>query len=263
MTEEPQTPLIVAAMPSELRHALDVMTGTAKKCLGPWSLWCGELDGRPAALLLTGIGMVNAGAALARSLCEIQPSSVINFGCAGAHRADMMPGDVVIGVRYVHHRAVTILSTGEERFSGSPIDPDDPSCFVRGFDAAPALLCAATKAAEGWELEPWQTASSGSRPPAVLTGPLTSADVWTQATDHIQNIHSEHGTFCEDMEAAALAQIAAMHRIPFIAIKDISNNEFNSETEHGEAGPTLDGVQREVGRRSFALVRRMLASEAF
>jgi 5'-methylthioadenosine/S-adenosylhomocysteine nucleosidase len=218
------------------------------------------IDGFPVNLLLSGIGMVNAGAAFGRALCDLRPTFVINYGCAGAHRPEMNPGDVVIGTRYVHHRSVTVLPTGEEKYGGIPIAPEDTSVFVDGFEADSVLLASARAAAMEWTPSPWPGVESNEHP-KVHAGPLTSGDAWTQATDLIARISSEHGTFCEDMEAAALAQIAAMHEIPFIAIKDISNNEFHMLTELGiTGGPTLIDVQSEVGKRAFELTRRMLQS---
>jgi adenosylhomocysteine nucleosidase len=258
MTLFPESPLIVVAMPSEMRHALESVNQTERIELGPWVLWSAQLDERPINLLLGGIGMVNSGAALSRALCTLSPTAVINYGCAGAHRAEMHPGDVVIGTRYVHHRAVTVLPTGEEKYGGTPVSPEDSSHFVDGFDADSTLLGNAISAATDWIPDPWPGLESNPVP-TVHVGTLTSADAWTQATSVIEQIQDEHGTYCEDMEAAALAQISSMHRIPFLAIKDISNNEFHMKTGHGETGgPTLQNVMNEVGRRAFELVRRTL-----
>lgn len=252
-------PLIVTAMPSELRHALEAADQQARRQIGPWVYWGATLDQEPVNLLLTGIGMVNAGAALARVLSDLAPAAIINYGCAGAHREDIHPGDVIIGTRYVHHRAVTILPDGNEKHSGTPITPEDTSIFVDGFDADPELLALAIATSDDWRPEPWGDSQEPQPAATVHTGPLASADAWTQWTSLIQAIEERHGTLCEDMEAAALAQIAAMHRIPFLAIKDISNNEFHAQTEHGEyGGPSLVAVEQRVGKSAFELVRRML-----
>lgn len=245
-------------MPSEMRHALEAVSRSDRHAVGPWVRWSALLDGQPVNLLLSGIGMVNAAGALGRSLADLSPASIINYGCAGAHQASMEPGDVVIGAQYVHHRAVTILETGEEKYGGMPISPEDATHFVEIFEADPKLLSTARSAAIGWTPEPWPDTGRKKRT-RVHAGPITSADAWTQATDLIERIHEEHGTFSEDMESAALAQIAAMHQIPFLAIKDISNNEFHKATGVGPAGgPSLEDVRDEVGKRAFELVRRLL-----
>jgi adenosylhomocysteine nucleosidase len=250
------TRLLVAAMPSEIRHAVEHARIQESQRVGPWLLYSGELDDEPVRLLLTGIGMVNAGAALARVLSHVEASMVINFGCAGAHRSDIHPGDVVVGTRYVHHRAVTILPHGEESYSGIPVNPLEIADIVAGLEADVELLSIATQVADDWVPDPWP--GSKHREARVHAGTVTSADAWTQSTEHIERIHRDLGTLCEDMEASALAQIAAMHSVPFLAIKDISNNELLAVTEHSVVGPTLDAVEEEVGKRAFNLVREIL-----
>jgi adenosylhomocysteine nucleosidase len=258
MTMHHNAPVIVVAMPSEMRQALDEVESPERHQLGPWVRWSARLDGQPVNLVLSGIGMVNAGASLARCLADLKPSCVLNFGCAGAHRADMNPGDVVIGTRYVHHRAVIITPTGEETAIGTAVSPEQSSSFVDSFEADPTLLAAARSAVLDWRPDRWPWATN-DEDPIVHAGPLTSADTWTQQTSLLEEIHTRHGTFCEDMEAAALAQVSSMHGLPFLSIKDISNNEFHTATVHdAEGAPTLDDVAEEVGRRAFALLRRAL-----
>lgn len=258
MTMHQNAPVIVVAMPNEMRQALDVVDSPERHEFGPWVRWSARLDNQPVNLLLSGVGMVNAGSSLARCLADLKPSCVLNYGCAGAHRADMNPGDVVIGTRYVHHRAVIITPTGEESPIGTAVSPEQASNFVESFEADPALLAAARSATLDWRPDRWPWAVNEDAP-AVHAGPLTSADTWTQQTSLLEDIHARHGTFCEDMEAAALAHISFMHDLPFLAIKDISNNEFHTATVHdSEGAPTLDDVAEEVGRRAFELLRRSL-----
>ena len=38
-------------------------------------------------------------------------------------------------------------------------------------------------------------------------------------------LHEQFGAECEDMESAYVAQVCAMHGLPFIAVRVISNND--------------------------------------
>ena len=58
------------------------------------------------------------------------------------------------------------------------------------------------------------------------------------------------------MEAAAIAQVCARHRVPFLTIKDLSNNEFHAVSDI--AGGFTDFPIEEVGKRAAALVLRLL-----
>jgi nucleoside phosphorylase len=123
------------------------------------------------------------------------------------------------------------------------------------FASDPDLLNLAETAASGWVPEPWPIRNS-PRPPVVRTGNVGSGDVWNQHVDRIDNLHQRHGTLCEDMEAAAVAQVAKMHGIPFLTIKDISNNEFLEVTDFGEHGAGI--LTAELGKRAAQLTRRVI-----
>jgi nucleoside phosphorylase len=125
-----------------------------------------------------------------------------------------------------------------------------------------ATLVATAQAAEAdWEPEPWPaslhtSASSARTTPKVLTGAIGSAEVWTQAQDQLDYLHQTHGTLCEEMEAAAIGVICHRANVPFLPIKDISNNEFLRPTT------LTDGMQEfpfpEVGKRAADLVLRLI-----
>jgi nucleoside phosphorylase len=60
------------------------------------------------------------------------------------------------------------------------------------------------------------------------------------------------------MEAAAIAQVCASHGVPFLAVKDVSNNELlkNAATESGRS--MVDQIGAEIGRRAGALTLAIL-----
>jgi len=98
------------------------------------------------------------------------------------------------------------------------------------------------------------------RPVRFHLGPVASADIWTQAINRIELLHDRHGTLCEDMEAAAIAQIAARYELPFLTIKDISNNERLAQTAliSESIGFNPDFPLVEVGRRAALLLAAVL-----
>lgn len=257
----PETVLLVAAMASEIRHARDRVIPAREVRLGPWHAWQGEIAGVSVIALQTGIGMVNAAAAVATVLSMGCPRAIINFGCAGAHRRDIEPGDVVVGTGLIAHGSMTVLPDGREQYDGFRYDVEGTLFAGRSIFPDPELLEAARVAADGW-LPPAWPGSDSERQPQVVFGPLGSADCWTQHPPRIEVLHRLHGTLCEEMEAAAVAQVAAIYRVPFLAVKDISNNELLQPTTLSPGGPTLHEVRSEVGARSFALIERMLETLA-
>ncbi len=252
---------LIAAMESELRHALERLEDIRSERFGAWTIHRGRLHNRPVVAIVTGIGMVNAAAATSLLLEAVRPAITINYGCAGAHREDIHPGDVVMGTGVVAHLSLTILPSGEERYAGFRYQLEDETVLTDMIAADRALLDVARNVVSGWTPAPWPWSIDEARPAAVHLGVIASADCWTQDPVRIGGLHDLHGSLCEDMEAAAIAQVCAMYRVPMLAIKDISNNELHDASEQGNEGlPSLDAVEKEIGARAFALVERIVAN---
>ncbi len=261
-SETPPPPVgLVVAMEAELRHLLE-RTGVARtEDDGVWLDRHLVVAGVPVVALCCGMGMVNAAAGAEHLIAAHRPRAVLNFGCSGAHTRDILPGDVVIGEATVHHAAVHILASGDELFVGSSYDVGGERMAASELPADPALLALSREAAAGWAPEPWPPdlgwpPAVPYRNPAVHAGVVGSADVWTQAHARLDLLHARHCSLCEDMEAAAIAQVCARHSVPFLSIKDISNNEFHAASDL-EGGFT-DFPTAEVGKRAAALTLRVI-----
>jgi adenosylhomocysteine nucleosidase len=251
---------VIVAMDAELRHLL-AGTNPRQEHDEPWLDHHLRIAGMPVVAMRSGMGMVNAAAAAERMIGRHRPRAILNFGCSGAHRRDIMPGDVIIGTHAIHHAAVHILASGEEHFVGGSYEVGGETMDASELAADPALLATARSAAEGWTAEPWPVdlgwpTGIGHRLPLIHEGAIASADVWTQSHDRLDLLHARHQTLCEEMEAAAIAQICARHQVPFLAVKDISNNEYHARTDI--AGGFSDFPTAEVGKRAAALTRRVI-----
>ena len=252
--------VLVCAMESELSHAQEPLEQRTHVSLGPWCAERGLLAGQPVVAIATGIGLVNAAAATSVLLSQVKPRAVFNFGCAGAHHEKIFPGDVVIGSEIVAYGSLITLPDGSERYAGFRYSLNGEVTLTDLLRADRDLLARAWGAAGGWEPRAWPVKNKNECAPKVHTGVIGSADCWTQDPHRIGVLHDRHRSLCEEMEAAAVAQVCAMYEVPMLAIKDISNNELHSATGHGATGPTLAEVSCELGARSFALVERIIAS---
>ncbi|HEV2106970.1 MAG TPA: 5'-methylthioadenosine/S-adenosylhomocysteine nucleosidase [Thermomicrobiales bacterium] len=254
---------IVVAMDAELRHLVERIAVMREERDDIWLDRYAEAGGHHLVLVRSGMGMVNAAAATERLIYRHRPRAIINFGCSGAHRREILSGDVVIGDRSVNHGAVHILASGEELYKGVAYEVGGETMAPSDLRSDPELLGLAHRAAQGWTPEPWPREAGWPesvpyREPRVHTGAVASADIWTQAHARLDVLHGRHGTFCEDMEAAAIAQVCAMHETPFVPIKDISNNEYHAATDL--AGDFAEFPTAEVGKRAASLVLRMLGA---
>jgi len=245
---------VIVAMESELQHlpglpALPAPGGT------PWpsTTWRqGQLE---VTAVLCGIGMIRAAAATESAIARHRPDAILNFGCTGSHRHDVRVGDVVIGTRSVAHTSMVIGPDGTPRFDlhdGREAPPPGET----GVASDPELLRIARECARDWTPDPWGDDAVAVHPPRVHEGVVASADVWTQSPAAIEALAERHHSMCEDMEAAAIAGICELHGVPFLTIKDISNNELLQATVFDPDMAHLPA--EEVGRRAAILTGRIL-----
>ncbi len=109
---------IIVAMSSE-RIQLDphATTQTVEQN-GPWRIDRYVIGDKEVVAVTSGIGMANAAAGTEFLIQTERPSVLLNFGCAGAHRRDLVPGDVIIASEVINHALMQILPDGSERYTG-------------------------------------------------------------------------------------------------------------------------------------------------
>jgi nucleoside phosphorylase len=193
-------------------------------------------------------------------VAKVGPDIILNYGCAGAHRRDIMPGDVIIGAQTVNHAALNILPDGTEIHNDRGNENSGERIFPAVIDADPDLLARATRVSRTVEFTPWPAgvvwpASIPHRAPQVHVGPLASSEIWTQNLDRLDVLHARHQTLSEDNESGAFAHVAYIHDIPFLSIKDIANNEYHASSDLAEFS---DFPTAEVGKRAAQLVAALI-----
>jgi adenosylhomocysteine nucleosidase len=247
---------IVVAMTSERRHLLELASNVVEEQTNPRPVHSMRIGAHNVLAVTSGIGLINAAAAAEWLICSFEPNLIMNYGCAGSHRRDVVLGDVVIANELVNHTAIQVLPDGSERFTGF-IDESDGDHFL-GPDVFPdhRLVELAQRAAAARTPEPWPypdiwPPTFQPRDPVVITGPIASADVWTQQHSRLDVLHDRHGSVCEEMEAVAIGRICQMHGISFLAVKDISNNEYHRPSD---LKSFQDFPVKEVGKRAARVV---------
>jgi nucleoside phosphorylase len=246
---------VIVAMRSELQHLSGLPHVPAARDDYPWPSVTWRQGSLEITAVVCGIGMVRAAAATEAAIAAHRSDAVLNFGCTGSHSNDINVGDVVIGTRAVAHSTMVVGPDGASRFDlHDGKEPPPPG--ETGIAADPSLLAIARTAATGWQPDPWQSASGHNPAPRVHEGIVASADIWTQSHASIAALAERHHSLCEDMEAAAIATVCQLHDVPFLTIKDISNNELQQATIFD---PSLGHLpEAEVGRRAATLAGRVL-----
>ena len=254
--------LLVVALDAEIAHLTQCLDTVERQVNGIWTEHRGMLGSHSVVIVQSGVGMTAGAAATEHAISIHAPLCVLNFGSAGSHVRDVLPGDLVIANRVIACNTLHVLSTGEELFVDYQFRVEGQANQHAGsvIRCDPVLVKMAQRAAAQWEPQPWPERNPHGyqveRTATIRTGPLISADMWVQSPARIDALHRRHHSLAADMEAAAIGQVATMHGLPFLAIKDISNNELylNTDIQVGE----IKVVIEEVGKRSAALMVRLL-----
>lgn len=254
--------VVVCAMDSEAVHLRRLLADVEEQPVGRWRRSRGRLGAARVDLVICGIGLAYSAAATAAALLDERPQAVLNYGCAGAHRDDIHAGDVIVGSTVAHLASYVHQPDGTKHLFGFRIEEAEASRMLDQLPTDRQLAEAARQAASELELPAWPGRANA---PEFHYGPVGSADIWTQHIETIQQHHLTHGTLCEDMEAAAIAQIAALFGVPFLTIKDISNNELQAATlfDAAESGAgLLDDVVDQIGLRAALLTAATISRHA-
>ena len=70
----------------------------------------------------------------------------------------------------------------------------------------------------------------------LIEGIVGSGDQWNREIDKLLWAHEVWGIDSEDMESAAVAQVAHIYGIPFLPVRVISNSEHSNPMFHEETG---------------------------
>ncbi len=235
---------VQGAVDGELEPLIEAVGRPRPRVIDGFSFWEGEIGGSPVVVSRTEVGMVNAAIATTLLVREYAPKAIINQGTAGAVDPALRVGDIVLseattpfgsfrtqprkrgeGVDLAGWEILPrLLRVGEERVR-----------FTR-FEADATLLAAAL-----------ETPYEGGR---LIEGIVGSADEWNREIDKLLWAQKTYGIAAEDMESAAVHQVAQIYKIPFLAVRIISNSEHHAPEFRAELGA-------DCARFALTLTRRL------
>lgn len=243
--------LVLSAFSREKVLLEERMAGKRAFFLGSVDAVAGELAGCDAVLALAGKSMVNAAANAQRLLDAFNVTAVVFSGIAGGVNPALKVGDVVIPERWAqHYEHLLAKETQPGRYHlgnhRTPVYKDDagePARFgmayhryqtlVSGgsktykywFEVDPEMLQTARLAAEGLEL--LDTTRDGRRlshkPKVYVGGSGVSGSAFVENAGYRRWLWRTFQASAVDMESAAVAQVALMNDVPFLAMRSLSD----------------------------------------
>ena len=207
-------PIIVTAS-TEQELSLLVRTIGARNLSAPgWRpLYDGGICGSRVYLAVTGIGKVNAAAAAMALIDRYVPSLIINTGCAGAYvGSGLAVGDIALATSEILGDEGVLTTDGWETLEAIGI-PSVKQGGTSYFNEFPLSRQAASRAAE----------LAASRGIPLRSGRFVAVSTCSGTSVRGSELFRRFGGLCENMEGAAVAQVALSCGIGCLEIRGISN----------------------------------------
>jgi adenosylhomocysteine nucleosidase len=226
---------IVSAMHEELSAVLALMPDEHKVPLGGREFFDGHLHGKPVVTVLSRIGKVAAATTATLLIERFKVDRIVFTGVAGGLAPGVDRGDVVIADAFLQHD-----------LDASPIFPkwEVPLYGMDRF-ATDVQLTRDLEAAV-------RSALPGTR---VHRGLVVSGDRFVSTTAECAALQAAlPDALAVEMEGAAIAQVCHDLRVPFAAVRTISDRA--DDEAHGDFVSFIRDV---ASRHSAAIVQSLLA----
>lgn len=188
-------------------------------------------------LLVTGIGAVNTAHALGQHFAtKPRPSLVIQTGIAGAFvQANVAPGSVLLADTEIYGDLGVLTPAG-----------------WRPLEEIGIPLVAATAARDArFNYFPLDAAlvhraCTVAGPMVARTGKFLTVSQVTGVRRAADELYERFGALCESMEGAAAAHVCALHDVPFLEVRGVSNLVEDRDREKWRIGEAAEAAQRVV-----------------
>lgn len=237
---------IISAFAPEMEVLEHALRHRTEKTVGGVRFVSGTLDGRPVLLFLSGMSMVNAAMTTQLALDRWPIDRIVFSGIAGGIDPALDVGDVIVPDAWAHYlESVFARADGPRFVPPPPYEGREPLAnygmiFPRAgtlqragqpeieaklwFEADPAMLAAARRAAATVALARCVGGVClAAQPRVVVGGHGVSASVFMDNAEVRAWLFKTFAARATDMETAAVAQVAYVHGVPFIAFRSLSD----------------------------------------
>jgi adenosylhomocysteine nucleosidase len=194
---------IFCAMPAEAKPLLARMQVCSRQQIAGRDVALGQWHGMDTAVITAGVGKVHAAAAVQLLIDRFDIRALIIAGTAGAMDPSLKIGDLVLADAMAYHDvAPGLLAQFHPQLPHIDYLPD------------PALCRSVRQALD----------KAGM---SVQTGRFVTGDAFIDQQGR-QHICQTFAPLCTDMESCAAAQVCALYRLPFAALRAVSDTPQRS-----------------------------------
>ena len=205
--------IVAAATPMEISLLKDSLEGGGRFKAGHREIYEGKIAGSSVILAATGIGKVNAASAVTAVLEHYESELLINTGCAGAYAGGgLAVGDLAMATVEVFGDEGVIAPDGWHSMEEIGI----PTLSRKGndyYNHFPMTRWAIDKAGH--------VAERNGTP--LHQGVFVTLSTASGTSDRGAELFQRFGAVCENMEGAAVAQVAAFYGVDCMEVRGVSN----------------------------------------
>ncbi len=218
---------IIVAMRKELELLLPLLKNSEESRMSGFEFHCGKVGKHDVMVMQCGIGKVNAAMGSLMLVNHFSPNFVINSGVAGGADKSVNVMDVVAGARVAYHDVWCGPESELGRVQGLPLY----------FEGATKLL----------DLLPERD--------DIHKGLICSGDQFIDTMEAVSRIKGNFpDALAVDMESGAIAQVCYLCKVPFLALRVISDSPGAS---HDNTRQYLD-FWTDAPQETFALLKEMI-----
>lgn len=198
--------LVVTAVAAERDAVADGIGSPQAVTVGPYeSCRRCETDGPDVLVVAGGVGPAAAAAAAAHVVATHEVSLVVSMGVAGAFASSRLRhGDVALATSIV---AADLGAMSPERFL---------DLTALGLDGGAAVDCRTDLVTAARD----RLDAAGLH---VAVGAILTLSTMTGTAERAAELMAAHGAVAEAMEGAGVAHVAALHGLPVLEVRAISN----------------------------------------
>lgn len=213
---------IIAAMPEEVQLIRERMQLQRLDVHGGREYAFGTLHNEPVVVVFSRWGKVAASITTTTLIHHYNVDQIIITGVAGGMSDSLKIGDIVIASQYYQHDmdARPLFNRHQIPLTDSVFFNSNPSLQQRAYDAAVDFSNNITSLIDRSKLEKFNFDR-----PKVHVGIIGTGDVFLACPDFKKSVKTAMSKIiAADMESAAIAQVCEDYKIPYTAIRIISDN---------------------------------------
>ena len=208
---------LLSSMPFESDRIRGILKNVRLHRIAGKNAYRGRIAGIDVVLFNTGIGKVNAAHSASCIFERFPVKAVLNLGVAGAYAGSgLKTGDIAIASKEILGDDGVIDSGGRHSLEKIGI-PLVISGRKKYFNEFPLDNVFSKKIIKTIKTGPLQSYSR------ITQGPFITLSAASGSPSRAAELEKRFKGICENMEGAAIAQVCAIYKTPFVEIRGVSN----------------------------------------